>query len=431
VNKTLIEIRDGHVLVNNLDIAERDVVDFIQRFPEQEREEQFVRATQVGVFCLERAQANHDTEFVRRQIESLLNDVSRAVERVPAIAQQALVDKIGTKDGQLLAPLQRTIDDVARASATRLSEVREMLNQEIDPQKESSTLGKALRTIRNLLDPSRTDSVQGTIQFAITSVSAENGMLAKAVRSAVSEAMQPLQTQMTSLTAEVRGAQVAETVLGMTTAKGETYEEEIVEELKPWTRTSGAELHHVGPDNQSGDIVIRITGKAAASRPFSLVVEARDRQSKAGRKVIAETLDNAMTVRGCCAAIYLSKSQDGLAQEIGDWAEGASNRGNWVACTHSHLITAVRFLIVQEQLAALSKESAALDYGSIESQVRRIRTALERFKNISRKVGEVRTGADAIQAEAETLRDEIRNTITSIEDILKRPHEVPAGCCAA
>ncbi len=396
-----------------------------------DREQRFVHAVQVGVFCLERAQANRDTEFVRHQVEALLNDVTRAIEKVPAIAQQALIEKIGTQDGQILGPLQRSVDEASRTTAARLTEVRDMLNQEIDPQKESSTLGRALRTLRNLLDANRTDSVQGTVQVALANVTGENGMLAKAVRSAVGDAMQPLQLQMTSLTAEVRGREAVEQALATTTAKGGTYEEEVVEELKRWARIAGAEVHYVGPDNQSGDVIIRITSRALSGRVFSLVVEARDRQSKAGRKVIAETLDNAMSTRGCVAGIYVSRSREGFAQEIGDWAEGISNHGNWVACTHEHLNTAVRFLIVQERLAALNQKSADVDCASIEAQVRRLRTGIERFKNITRKVGEVRTGADAIQAEAESLRDEIKNTITAIEDALRKDGQVQMDSCAA
>ena len=42
--------------------------------------------------------------------------------------------------------------------------VRSVLTQEIDPFKETTTLGKALKTLRNLLDAKRNDSVQSMLE---------------------------------------------------------------------------------------------------------------------------------------------------------------------------------------------------------------------------------------------------------------------------
>lgn len=49
------------------------------------------------------------------------------------------------------------------------------------------------------------------------------------------------------------------------------------------------------------------------------------------------------------AGIYVSKTEDGLAKEVGDWAEGTCEKGPWVACTHPNLAAALRFLVVQMQ----------------------------------------------------------------------------------
>jgi hypothetical protein len=177
----------------------------------------------------------------------------------------------------------------------------------------------------------------------------------------------------------------------------------------------------VGIDNQAGDIFVQLSEDSIIPHPLSIIVEVRDRQNAAGRKVASDALSKAMQVRQANAAIYLSRTTDGLAQELGEWAEGMSDRGPWIACTGPQLLTAVRFLIVQNRLARQRAHSVDIDSQSIEAQLQRVRTTLERVKKISRRVGEVRTGADEIQQEAENLRDEIRCALAAIEDAIRKP----------
>ena len=98
-----ILVYDREIRVQDLEIPRKDVVDFLKSVPDEEREATFIRAVEVGVFCLERARTGHDTEFVRRQVESLLGQVEKATESIPREIEKALVAKVGTGDGQVLA----------------------------------------------------------------------------------------------------------------------------------------------------------------------------------------------------------------------------------------------------------------------------------------------------------------------------------------
>lgn len=130
-----------------------------------------------------------------------------------------------------------------------------------------------------------------------------------------------------------------------------------------------------------------------------------------------------MSERGANAAIYLSKQSDGLAKEIGNWAEGATSRGPLVACIHTNLFTALPFLSVQERLAQLCATRPEIDSAQIETQIQRIRTSLDRVKTINRKVSDVRGGAQDFQTEAEPLRDEVRDALGSVEEALRKAKE--------
>lgn len=416
-----IVLLDTGIRITELEVPRKDIADFLRSVPEADVETTLIQAMEVGVFCLERARMSQDTEFVRRQIDLLLHHVETTVKKIPDDTQKALLDKIGTNNGQVLAPLREMIDAATKLTTDRVKEVRTLLTQEIDPDKETSTLGKALKTLRDVLDPRRNDSVQSLLEQAVKTVTCKDGALAKTVKEVVAEALNPLATEVDKLTKEVRGQEAAAEALEQTTLKGTPYEEEVTGILQAWARAAGAEVHHVGVDNQPGDVVITVRGDGLIADPMSIVVEVRDRGSRAmGRKAISADMALKLAERSANAGIYLSRTQDGLSlREIGEWAEGISDRGLWVACTQQHLITAVRFLIVQRRLATLRAAAPEVDSASIEQQVKAIRTALGRIRTIKTKLTELGACSDVIDEQADHLREEIKEALSSIEDSMR------------
>jgi len=211
---------------------------FLRTVDEDEVASILTQAIEVGVFCLERARMTQDTEFIRRQVDQILNRVEAAVRKIPEETQKALVAKIGSSNGQVLAPIKEMIETASKVSTDRVKEVRTLLTQEIDPDKETTTLGKALRTLRNLLDPKRSDSVQNTLEEAVKTVTGRDGALARAVKEVVGEAIKPVATELDKLAKEVRGREAAEEALEQTTKKGPDYENEVLEDPATVGRTA-------------------------------------------------------------------------------------------------------------------------------------------------------------------------------------------------
>ena len=415
-----INLTDDRILIHNLEIVGKDAVDYLQRVPEEERDRTCICAFEIGFRCLETTQNTQEIESVKRQIAALLNDVEKAIKLIPNTVQEGLLSKLGTQDGQALAPVKTLIHQVSGVTKERVDEVKALLSQDIDPSKETSVLGNALKNIKSLIDPTRNDSVQGVLTTALKDVSAENGTLAKAVKSVVVEAVKPLADEVDRLTKEIRGKQAAQEVLQQTTAKGITYEEAVVAELQHWSKLAGAEVYHVGTDNYSGDILIKLTPKSIAATELSIVIEVRDRSSQPwGRKQISEQLNKAMAQRKANAAIFLSRSHNGLRQEIGEWAEGEGDRGSWVATTHELLTLAIRYLIMQQRLTALRTSQPEINAIAIEDQIQRIRTTLKRITSINKHLTSLHQSANAIETEADTLKHEIRGVLDSIEDVIR------------
>jgi hypothetical protein len=412
-------LSDSGITIVDLQVKRRDVADFLRTLTPDEVETSLVRAIEVGVFCLDRARMSQDTEFVRRQVEALLSRVEAAVAKIPDTTQKAFLEKIGTNDGQVLFPVKAMIDTASKVTSEKVKEVRKLLEDEIDPGKENTTLGSALKTLRQLLDPKRTDSVQSAVEQAVRGVTGKEGALAKAVKEVVAETIKPLEVEVDKLTKEVRGQEAAEEALSQTTKKGETYEEEVVDSLGKWAELTGAEISHVGADNRPGDVLVIAPPNGTFPAPLAIIVEAKDTQSALGRKVLSDTLDRAMAERRANAAVYVARNRKGLARELGDWAEGSTEHGPFVACTNANLLIALRWLIIQKRLAETRAAAAQVDAPAIDAQIRRMRTSLERVRAINRQAGNVREGIDGIQSEAEALRDELRDSLFAIEEAMR------------
>jgi hypothetical protein len=418
MGETTVELLENGVRVHALDVPSKGVADYLRQVPEDDREFQFVEALEVGIFCLERATAARDLDFVRAQVDSILGEVQHAVSVIPEVVETGLVTKLGASDGQVLAPIRTMVETTSTALTERLNGVKDLLTNGIDPDRSTSTLGRALAELKNMLDVRRKDSIQATLADAIRTVTTEDGALAKSVKASVAEATQPLAEEVSRIGRLIAAADAAEEAIADTTKKGAPYEEEVLFKVRDWSRALGAEVHHVGPDNRAGDIVLKL-GQSSVAAGLCIVIETRDRTSALGRKAVSTVAEKAMAERDANAAIYLSRTRQGLAQEIGEWAEGECDRGPWIATTHEHLFVAIRFLLIMHRLLTLQQPQAVVDIAAVDGQIARIRTALQRVGIIKRNVTAIRDGAGTIELEAETLQSDIRRALLTIEESLR------------
>ena len=173
-----IELLPGGVRVRELGIPNRIVAEFLADVMPLDRADRFIHALELGVFCLQRAEATRDLDFVRGQVESILLEVTHQVGAVPQLLEAGLAERLRAEDGELLAPIKDLVEGTARTLTERVSSVRDLLANDMDPAKSTSTLGRALGQLKDMLDGTRTDSIQGTVAEAIKSVTGEDGTLA-------------------------------------------------------------------------------------------------------------------------------------------------------------------------------------------------------------------------------------------------------------
>jgi len=414
-----IKIVDGMIVISDLKINNQDIIDYFNKIPEMERQESLIKALEVGIFCLERTASTQDLDFVKRKVEGLLSQVQESVSTIPQKTQDELIGKLGTDKGQVLEPVKILVESTTQGINAKLDEVRKMLSDNIDPAKETTILAKALSSIKNLLDPQRNDSIQSTFSNAINNVTAEGGSLASSVKNAVDESIKSLKSQVDELAKEIRGETVAANALQNTTAKGDDFEEEVLEVVTTWAEITGAEINHVGVDNKPGDILVILPENPAVRTGTKIIIEARDRQETPGRKAINDTMTKAMAERDADMGIFLTRKAMGLAKEIGEWSEGRCDKGPIIATCFEHLKTALRLLIIMKQLEFVNAEKPEVDSTAIITQLTRIRTALQKITTINRKVTDIKETATGIQGEAESLREDIRSALGEIDEAIR------------
>ena len=415
-----VVIRGSTTTLTDLEIHSEVVAQYLSRVGEAERPKAVEKALEVGVYCLERVSALNDVDFIRSQISQLLKDVETTVKGIPGQTGELLADRIGVGKGQVLEPVAAAANDVKRAVDEKIQQVRTMLDNDIDPKNERSILGQSLKEIKNLLDPKHNDSIPSVLERACQNLTKGDGDLVKTVRNVVVENVKAIVGRIETIEQQMEVAEKVDEALSKTTAAGRPFEDLVLEKIVQWTQNNSAEAEHVGTDNRSGDVLIKVPKDSLDSAKIAIVVEAKHKHSRAGRKQISDALRDAIETRHASGAVYVCHSTEGFAKEISDWAEGeVSGCGPWVATTFDNLTTAVRFIAAQVRLNELRNTQPQIDTHFISRKVGVLRQSLQHFTNIKTKLTGIEDGADYIRSEANAARELINDAIIDIEVALR------------
>lgn len=408
-----------HVTLADVIVASRDLVELLATHDASEHEAVVGHALHVGAAVLRRAQANRDLDMIERKLDRTVAEVDAKLGKLPKQLEEKIIEQIGAENSDVLAPFKEQVEGVANVLAQRTKEVKDLLAKDLDPAKDSTTLGRALKKINDKLDPKHTESIQSVVEKTLEDVSKKDGRIAEAVKTVVAEALKPLQDQVADLAKEVRKNEAVEELLDETTKKGSVFEEAVVIDLQAWSEVSGASVEAVGADNQPGDVVVDVPSSALP--PYvRVVVEARDRETAFGKKRVSDTVTKAMNERVAHGAVFVSKTAEGFAAEIGDWATGSVNGKPWVATTLDKLPLAIRYVAAQVELEALKNARPDVDVGAIASIATQITTALKDLANVKRVSSE---SAKEIDTYVESVRERVTACVRDLEREIARAHK--------
>ena len=241
-----IAIEGSVVRLEGITIQTMDVAQYLSQKPQGERVPALIRAVEVGVYCLQRAEVGQSLDFVKLEIERLIQASRTAVDQLP----ESIREKLAATDGPT-AQVSAAAAAAQTAIQDKLVEVRQLFERHLDPAKPDATLGRALSTLTNLLDPKREDSVQKRVDLTLQGIAVADGAIAKAVRATVETAIAPLQTAIETFSLALKKEEGIEEALATTTRKGFAFEDELLPELQRWAAIVGADLEYTAPQNPS------------------------------------------------------------------------------------------------------------------------------------------------------------------------------------
>lgn len=416
----LVRIEGDVVRLDAFTVNDATLASHLEGLPDDERVDEIFRIISVGVVCCRQVQARNETEFVRREVEKLLSAILPQLSSLPKAVQDKLLAQLGTGDGQALKPVKDNLDQVSEFVRRTVTEVQDFLGEQLDPNKMDAPLGRALAAVSEKLDPTRTGSIQHTVEEALKEVTGGDGALVKTVRESFGELLKPLQEKVDALGEQIRKDEAVAEVVDQTTLKGPGYEARVATELSEIGRPIGAHVDHIGADNKPGDVLFITDDNSAAQSGIRIIVEARDKQDEKGRKQLSDELIRKMTERDANAGIYVCKTRKGLGKTLGDWVEGVNDRGPWIATTHDHLAAAIRMLLVQFRLQALKANDADFDGAAVEAQIQQIRTSLNKVQQIRRRANSAKESMEFISEESLSLKNEVNQALVGIEEALRK-----------
>ena len=130
----------------------------------------------------------------------------------------------------MLESVKTIVDQALKSSAERLAGIWSAI-AEIDPTNENNAIEKVMRQLGSLLDPRRSDSIQGNIDAFVRKAGAYDGVSSKIVHCVVERALEPATQELDELAKELRARDAARDALSQTISKGKRYEDEVVKLL--------------------------------------------------------------------------------------------------------------------------------------------------------------------------------------------------------
>jgi hypothetical protein len=364
---TRIDVGDTFVNIDNYQIDDREIANRLRDLGAQERQETVTRALQLGFKMLDFAQSSQLLEAMRREHQDGVNQIMQSMLK----EQQA-----GSQQTQ--AMLTQMITTVTSLDGVLAKTTNHLMEKSVAPE---------LVTVRSELT-----KVLNAMAFVQQQIAKQQGI---------------------------------QEIIEQTPKKGGPFEDEVLARCLVWARAQGGTVEHVGPDNQAGDVRITFAADGPAGVDLVIVVEARDREIGAGHKRIATDLAKAMSIRRAQAGIYVCKTPEGLAKEIGGFAEGTCPGGPYVATTVDGLDLAAKALMIRHRLAILRASQPATDIAAIDAAAQRLRIVIKKFAQHTANGTKARDAINSMQEIVEAVRAECQEIAEEIEASLRATPAAP------
>jgi hypothetical protein len=349
-----------------ISLADKDLQDYLVKISSGDIKSEILGLIKIGLMCVTRANTNNEIDFWEKKSQELQMNLLRKTEEViNKDFLQAIKKQLGVKDGQLLAPIANQVETTSRF------------------------IDKALTS-----NETRIKAVVSEFNSSLT-----DGTLVESFSKILIKELSPLIAELRSINYHVIEQKGEENIKGSTTLKGKEYEQHILEQVQTWARYNKFKVENVGMDNRPGDIVVE-----SLSEKIKIAIEVKDISTPKGHSVLTREMGQVIQERKATTAIFLCKTINGLAKEIGSYGEGVSDNIKWVATTGESLEVALNHCLVQERLRLANEKNLSI------TNAKKIKENIELAKTLMRDMSQHYRSITEIQKAATTLESSLRNT---------------------
>jgi hypothetical protein len=349
-----------------ISLADKDLQDYLVKISPGDIKSEILGLIKIGLMCVTRANTNNEIDFWEKKSQELQMNLLRKTEEViNKDFLQAIKKQLGVKDGQLLAPIANQVETTSRF------------------------IDKALTS-----NETRIKAVVSEFNSSLT-----DGTLVESFSKILIKELSPLIAELRSINYHVIEQKGEENIKGSTTLKGKEYEQHILEQAQTWARYNKFKVENVGMDNRPGDIVVE-----SLSEKIKIAIEVKDISTPKGHSVLTREMGQVIQERKATTAIFLCKTINGLAKEIGSYGEGVSDNIKWVATTGESLEVALNHCLVQERLRLANEKNLSI------TNAKKIKENIELAKTLMRDMSQHYRSITEIQKAATTLESSLRNT---------------------
>lgn len=405
-----VVLGDGVVMIDGVQVTDVEVVDLMSRHAEQDRPELVRRLLSIGARGLR-------SMGLRVGLDDIDDRIQSSVRLAVVAAQDQLAATIGA--------------------------VADRANAELDPDRSSSTLSRALEQlgvvhekIEAALDPADPDSSPGRLVERIEAIVGSDGALEERIRSLLdpldaASASRSLASLLTDRITEIRDL-IAEDrgrrdEASRGTRKGTDYEDLVDESLRRlaaphgwWverTTTAAGALH---ADSKVGDFVVHLDDGTR------LVVEAKNsaRIGLTGPNGILAELDRALANRQATLAICVA-SEEAYPAEVGSFGVYGDRILIVDDGDGSMLAIALRWASLTVTLRRQRPGRDDLDMDMVADRLQRLRNLTKQFSGTKRSLTQISASVDEVRSHLDTLRGEVSSHLDDLEThLLARPSNV-------
>lgn len=429
---------EENLLHLNLEVADKNVVDFLCQFPEELRSIKALEALKVGVIAIRSVSPTLDTRVVEekfREVQSqIAGDVSDFREELKSRLEQYFRSEGGTvpvfierhfgEDGKIARILESYFGS-ERGKLVSLLEGQvgpeSFLGRRMDPENREGLVNHVEKMVEELLR-------QNTAQLRSTFSLDDEGSALSLMKRSLREEIEKLQTSVNQHYAQIREtlaserARLIEAEKG--TGKGRDFEDALYLPLAEMARGMDDQPENVSGvkglvnSDKVGDFVVRL-GESSRTPGRMIVFEAKKQQGYNMKKT-HEEMDRAKKNRGADIGIFVfCKGYEPF--EAGDFYRTGNDF--IVTVDEQHLEKGQRLLFLEAayKVARMliasrvrEEEERAIDPEYIRAEIDNIQAAMRSASEIKTKVGTIRNSADAIEKAMAFFEEKLERHLENI-----------------